>query len=114
MFNEAFWFFYWMDFAGSIKGILMFVPGVVLVLAMIGTVLTQDLWDSDEGEKFWGLWKAVGIPLAIIFFVGSFIPSERSFYAGAGQYVAESAEIDDTLLKLKDLIDQKIAEATSD
>jgi hypothetical protein len=39
-------------------------------------------------------------------------PTRTAMYAGAAQYVVEATEVDDTLLSLKRLIDQKIEEAT--
>ena len=44
------------------------------------------------------------------FSLAFFAPSENAMYAGAGQYVAEATELDDTLIGLKDIIDQKIEE----
>ena len=114
MFNEAFWFFYWVNVVASVSAIA-FITLIVCSIASVFAVVIPLIEGDAEFVK-----KAVRILIPIMAvsgLLGIFIPPQSAFYAGAGQYVAESAELDETLLKLKDAIDQKIddlAEKPSD
>lgn len=102
MFNEAFWFFYMVSIVSNIGAVFVALGFIGLIWGLVGFFL----WLDSECT-----WRhaLLGL-LTALFFTTLFIltPPEEAFYAGAGQYVAESAEIDETLLKLKDAIDAKI------
>lgn len=106
MFNEAFWFFYWVGVIDSLN----FSIVVILLIAAALTVASFPIYyiDNVKGAKKWHTLGPI-ICLAL-FLTATFLPSKDALYAGAGQYVAEAGEVDQTLLNLKDLLDQKIAE----
>ena len=107
MFNEAFWFFYWVGVVGALDDALF----ALIVVVVIGTAFSFPLYyieDIKQAKK----WHTLGPVLAVVLTLAIvFLPSKDALYAGAGQYVAETTEVDDTLLKLKALIDKKIEEA---
>lgn len=108
MFNEAFWFFYWVNVVAGISSVFHILAGVTAVGAIMcfGPGYTEC---REEDEACWlnrGKWLSIGA--ATLLTLSFLIPPEEAFYAGAGQYVAESAELDETLLKLKEAIDEKI------
>ncbi len=116
MFNEAFWFFYWVGVVGDISAAL----GAIFVITLIAAgfwafigAMQVDCNDMKPETYKKGL-KLFVLVACVCFAIDIVVPNENALYAGAGQYVAESTEIDDTLLKLKDLIDKKIEETASD
>lgn len=115
MFNEAFWFFYAVGLVTSFSA-YVFLYTVVGILGFLGAgvFLSEQDYDTREREwpKFAKTFKKFFISVFALMLITFFIPNENALYAGAGQYVAESAEIDETLMKLKDAIDLKIEELT--
>jgi hypothetical protein len=114
MFNEAFWFFYmvgivgqlWVAFAVflGVGGISILVVYAFIDDTLFGDERTEELIKLDKWARRW-LVTAASIAIAAFF-----SPTEEALYAGAGQYVAESAELDETMLRLKKLVDKKIDE----
>ncbi len=110
MFNEAFWFFYWVGLVNA-AGIIF---GVFAMLTLIAAMFTGGCWfiDGHEGAK--KPFRILSILGVIFLFVAIAIPSQTAMYAGAGQYVAEATEIDATLLKLKEALDAKLEELANE
>lgn len=110
MFNEAFWFFYLVGVVQDLPLTLFFVGfGFAAAAALC---LGPGYCACPESERL--MWakrgkKCVTVAL-ILWFVGMFVPSEDAFYAGGAQYVTEATELDETLLNLKGILDQKIEE----
>ena len=106
MFNETFWFFYWVNVASGLAALAV----SVFILTMIATgfaVFFAGLEEELDTVKPW--LKKLALPLLIGSAVlAVFMPPEEAFYGGATQYVAQSTELDDTLLKLKSLVDAKL------
>lgn len=108
MLNETFWFLYWVGMVGKVGG-LFATTAVVGGMITIGVLLA---WAENElspkSAKRW----FTGIICAVIFtgVLAFFTPTEKALYGGATQYVAEAAELDDTLYKLKDVLDARIDE----
>ena len=105
MFNEAFWFFYLVNVAGNIA-VICFLIAIVTGVASV--VTWAIVFDGDKELK--PLAKVLVIIAVSCVTIATLAPNERALYAGACQYVAETAEVDETLLRLKKLIDQKIDE----
>ena len=106
MFNEAFWFFYWVAVVSVATELFAIFGGLTTVASLI-----FNYGYRVEDEESWGRAAKVLPIIATVFILTAiFLPSERALYAGAGQYIAESTEIDETLLSLKDILDDKIAE----
>jgi len=106
MFNEAFWFFYWV---GVVEYITVFFTAVSCVFGFIGFAgLVGWLADGMRGYK-WPSIILLSVACVLVLSV-IFIPTTAALYAGAGQYVGESVEVDETLLRLKELVDAKIEE----
>lgn len=106
MLNNAFWFFYWVDALAAftvLSGVITGVSGFLIVIFGVGAMIESDA----KILRF--AWRALPV-FCVATLLVIFIPSRTAMYAGAGQYVAEVTEVDDTLLQLKELIDQRIAE----
>ena len=114
MINEAFWFFYIVGLVGSVAPLV-----AILTLINVCALAIMGLMCDNYGEpkkrataRFQRLYpRMVGINIFIIL-VAFITPSKTALYAGAGQYVVQTTEIDDTLLQLKNILDTKIAELT--
>ena len=108
MFNETFWFFYLISVTSSIAvmAVIIFVVAFLIALIVtIGSTLEGDFKSVAPALK------RIVLPILICSgLLAIFMPPESAFYGGATQYVAQSTEIDDTLINLKELIDQKIGE----
>ena len=104
MFNEAFWFFYLVGMVEEFD----FTVGFVCLVTLLGSVFTG-LYGFVEDDK-----KAIKIArrLLIVFLsaasIAILVPSKESLYAGAAQYVGEATEVDETLIRLKGLLDEKL------
>jgi len=110
MFNEAFWFFYWVGVVDTLPTFL----NVALLLTCIGSVLSFPLYYAEDikGAK---KWNYIGPVMALFFALCSILtPTEKAMYAGATYYVVEAVELDDTLIQLKSILDDKITELTED
>lgn len=106
MFNEAFWFFYWV----SVVTTLSVIFSVTAALGIFFGAFLKGCYhfDNEESALKPSNWL---LTIGAICLIGSiFIPPEEALYAGAGQYVIEATETDETLLRLKDIIDEKIEE----
>lgn len=106
MFNEAFWFFYLVSIAENVS----FICGVVIIVAMLALSVCAIYIAAEED---WALPLAgkTFLPILIVAsLIGTFVPSKDALYAGAAQYVGESVEVDQTLLRLKEVIDERIEE----
>ena len=107
MFNEAFWFFYWVGLAGSLTEVFIGLA----ILTGFSSLFIAGMAFIEDAE-----WAKRALPRVVVpiffgsLFMAVIIPSETALYAGAGQYVAEAGEIDETIISLKKLLDQKIAE----
>jgi drug/metabolite transporter superfamily protein YnfA len=104
MINEAFWFFYLVSIVGSIKGLFVAITVIATVYGGVGMFL----WLDEECRV---RHPVIGAICAFVFAILMILtPPPEAFYAGAGQYVAQTTELDQTLLQLKDILDSKIAE----
>ncbi len=111
MFNEAFWFMYILDLLDAIVSFAILGTMVAVIFAFAYGAYIDGIDDTDEGWKRWWLRvRMAGAAAVFLIIISLLAPTPRTMYAGAGQYVAETTEIDDTLIGLKTLIDQKIAE----
>ena len=110
MFGEAFWFMYLVGLVGS-------VASTAVAIAIAGSVVTMLVFviaAVEESTKLLRVAKRRLLPIVLVAaIIAVFIPQPVALYAGAGQYVVESTELDDTLLNLKKLIDDKIKEHTT-
>ncbi len=110
MFNEAFWFFY---LVSVVEGLVMSAV-IVASFSTFGVVACifylTDPWDNDAKNKAIQLMKRFIMVVCISTSIAIFTPKPLAFYAGAGQYVGESVELDDTLLNLKKVVDEKVEE----
>lgn len=106
MFNEAFWFFYWV-------GVIEYLTAFFTVIAIVSTftmLITGIAWiiDDEKPAKPWFIGALVVTFLAFTF--AMMTPTTTALYAGAGQHVAQTTDVDETLLRLKELVDAKIEE----
>jgi len=106
MFNEAFWFFYWVGVVGYLTtffSILGAVSGIVAIF--VGSTW---VFDREKRAKPW----FISLSIVGVLFISLAIltPTTTAMYAGAGQHVAQMTEVDETLLRLKELVDAKIEE----
>lgn len=107
MFNEAFWFFYLVDLVGGLTALAIVIAGFAGIVTFVMLLISA----LEESWDIWNQWRftlIISFISAILFAI--LIPSETTLYVGAGQYVVEATEIDDTLLLLKEAIDQRIEE----
>jgi hypothetical protein len=109
MVNEAFMFFWLVSLVEALVVICVLGSFVTLVACLFYATYADEIEDAT-GASLPSAAKRLGAATVLLWLVAALIPPTESFYAGAGQYVAESAELDETLLQLKDVIDQKIAE----
>jgi len=110
MFNEAFWFFYWVGVVDTLPSFF----NITALLCTIGAALSFPLYyvEDIKGAKKWhylGPLMVLALALASIF-----TPTEKAMYAGATYYVVEAVELDDTLIQLKSILDDKIIELTGE
>lgn len=105
MFNEAFWLFYMIGLSDMIRGNAF---AIALLLGLIGGIGITFVWTEVCEKTGKRLTWLLGIFCTVLMVAGVFMPSKEALYAGAGQYVAEATELDDTLRSLKTLLDQKI------
>jgi hypothetical protein len=111
MFNEAFWFMYFVDLVDATEGIAIVAFLVAIIFATCYGVYTSETDDTAEGWARWFRYVRLAAIGAFAFMlIAILVPSEKTLYAGAGQYVVEATETDDTLMNLKRLVDQRIAE----
>lgn len=114
MFNEAFWFFYWVGIVGALRTLASVFIAVGLVASIISFAFIDiDMYGDERKSAIRNLkrwFKRFSIAALSLGAVAFLAPTEEALYAGAGQYVAEGAELDETLLRLKKLIDKKIYE----
>lgn len=118
IFNEAFWFFYLVGIVNGLSQTLQFAV-VLNTLALFGLLIavlnTIEYGSGDKDFQIAVKWsKRAAISLAIIITLLVAIPSKEALYAGAGQYAVEATEVNDTLIRLKKLVDQRIAEETEE
>lgn len=110
MFNEVFLFFYAIKLINSIS----FMAGAVAISAITGYVITAFACALEDDfsyiKKLLEDTRAYFITAIALLIL---LPSEEAMYAGAGYYVAEQTEVTDTLLMLKEAVDQKLEEAVS-
>ena len=109
MFNEAFWFFYLVDVVGAIR-VPLGVGGYILVgysafVAYAGAI--EGYFKRPLFKK--SVFRAIIIGGAMIL-TASFLPTERALLAGGAQYAVEATNADETLLRLKELLDKKLAD----
>ena len=105
MINEAFWFFYMVGIVDGLSAV--FIVGAILSACVtIYSLLCASIDGYDMTKVF--KWCVPGVVLLTLLAIA--VPPKEALYAGAGQYIAEAGELDQTLLGLKDLLDQKIAE----
>lgn len=114
MFNSAFLLMYLIGIVGYITPILTAAACLVIVLAGGWYIGFCDESNLEERQQGMGTCRTYVILASILFILAAAVPSKIALYAGAGQYVVEVAEIDDTLIGLRDLIDAKITELTID
>ena len=110
MFNEAFWFMYAIGVVGYLKTLCTIVAALCGLVGVISLIMCTEEDDKDKVSRFLRfarIWAATCVAALLI---AISIPTATSLYAGAGQYVAQASELDQTLLSLKDLLDQKIEE----
>lgn len=114
MFNEAFMFFYLISLVTSLSCVAV----VVMVLCGIATVITtivagataESEHEKQAHENAKSLLRKFFPTALLCLAVVVLTPPKEAFYAGAGQYVIEATEIDGTIMQLKEILDQKIAE----
>jgi hypothetical protein len=106
MFNEAFWFFYWVN---VVEYLTIFLTTLGIASAF-GAFVAFGIWIFEEKKEARPYFISVTIFCVLCFFLAMFTPSTKALYAGAGQYIGETTEVDETLIRLKNLIDEKIDE----
>lgn len=126
MFNEAFMFFWLIKLAGSLPALfLVFGVACAVVLGFRATMHYEEAGrirrygqkekKNREAEVEWeakglrSVYKAVA-SVIVASLLAVAIPPESAFYAGAGQYVGTEVELDETLLRLKTVVDARIEE----
>lgn len=121
MINEAFWFFYLVGLIDKLDNLLLIsiITGTLsgLFVVLYFAIEREDCYGGKDGEKLKAqiataqriakIWVIAVLSIALITF---FVPTKESLYAGAGQYVTEATELDQTMLQLKDILDEKIEE----
>ena len=109
LFNEAFWFFYMVEKFDALPG---FAAGAFFVglFAAVGFGMFTEYEDDRLNAIFVKWIKRYYTVVAVIAICAVLAPPPVAFYAGAGQYVGEAAELDETLLKVKKLVDAKLEE----
>lgn len=115
MVNEAFWFFYLVSLSNTATIFFGVLAALTLFVSLVvGINLYCDATDAQE-ERIGLRFLKVGVPIGLVFLlISSAIPPKEAYYAGAGQHVAESTEVDHTLLQLKQVLDKRIAEELGD
>ena len=110
MFNETFWFFYWINVAGNIVGFAVAITAVMVLAGVVCLFIGE--CEDDKQVRRW-TWQRC-LPVAVsAFLIATFIPPAESFYGGATQYLGTTTELDETLINLKGLVDQKILDLTT-
>lgn len=109
MFNDVFWFMYLVGLADKMSGESVVVFAFVLIVTFIGYLAVCAESNKEFKEIFSPVKWWVGLFVLYSLLVALF-PEKEALYAGAGWYVAEETEVTDTMLDLKRLIDQRIAE----
>lgn len=104
MFNEAFWFFYAVDLAHAVATTFKFVA----FFALVGAFVAFGLWKIEHFPQCKVPCRGLLIAFILAQLIALAIPSKTALYAGAGQYIAEETEITETLLNMKQVIDQRI------
>lgn len=107
MINETFWFFYLVELVNRVS----IIGGVLMVASAFGIVVALMVYEDAYGDDVKTALKWMKRSLVVLILstiVTVFTPTEKAFYGGTAQYVVEIAEVDDTLLALKELIDEKI------
>jgi len=107
MFNEAFWFFYMVEVVTRIATISVIIVAAIIIIGGIFSMVW--LCEENDPNIIKRFWKICGPILVAAIVIAMFTPPKEALYAGAGQYAIEATETDQTLLKLKELVDQKIA-----
>ena len=111
MFNEAFWLVYLANLGSTLTG-MAFVCGFIAI-GILGP-WGGALGDIHAPQSDWKIWRRTAYTLtafvAMLGITAALWPPKEAFYAGAAQSVAQYAQVDDTLLSLKKLIDKKIDE----
>lgn len=114
MFNEAFLFF-WL--VGIVEGlqVLFLIGGFVVICCAIPVCLYHDDHDDDDCKaKGPFRTKMTAVAGIIMVFIGALMPPPEAFYAGGVQYVGEAVELDDTVMRLKTILDAKIEDLDSE
>ncbi len=124
MFNEAFWFFYALDVLGSLR-IILWSTAVIAAIVFCGATVAQLVCTAESEDtggyrraeswlpwaNAWGrLRRFTAIVFAVCAPISIFAPGTEALLAGGGQYVAEEAELEDTLVRLRDLINMRLDE----
>lgn len=114
MFNEAFWFFYLVSLTGSFEVFFMIVGVLGIIASLIAWIIAyvapKENWADSYSKKL--RWILPSFVLCVL--MSMLMPPKEAFYAGAGQYVVEASETDQTLMNLKNLLDKKIEELADD
>ncbi len=111
MFNSAFLLMYIVGLVGFLTPVLACAAGLITMLAAGWYIGFCDA-KGDDRIRGMSSCRTYVLIATLLWIFAAAIPSTTSLYAGAGQYVVEVAEIDDTLIGLRDLIDAKITELT--
>lgn len=111
MFNEAFWVFYLAGISQKLEvTAYCFIWLAVIVTVFFGMWVVNERPNKDSlsaAKKYMvRVWASCGVVVTACFF----FPSEDAIYAGATQSVIEYAEVDDTLVLLKEALDEKLEE----
>ena len=109
LFNEAFWFFYMVEKFDALPGVAAGAFMVGLFVAVAFCMFTE-CKDDNLNAVFIKWIRRYSVFVAVLAICAILAPPPIAFYAGAGQYVGEVAELDETLLKVKKLVDAKLDE----
>ena len=112
MFNSAFLLMYLVGIVGFITPVLAVAAAIITALAIGWYIAFCDENNTNERIRGMATCRNYVLIAAFVWLLAAAVPSKIALYAGAGQYIAEVAELDDTLLGLKDLIDAKVNELT--
>ena len=110
MFNEAFWFFYWVGVVDELKGVATAIAWVTL----IGSIISVSIGFVEDNKGAKNLARTGAFAFLVSAGLIVTVPSKEALYAGAAQYVGEATEVDETLIRLKTLLDEKLDELAAE
>ena len=94
MLNASFWLMYFVGLVGFITPILTGIAVITAICSIVWFIGGTEEPRETRDER-WALARTFLTASIVIIIIASALPSQMSLYAGAGQYVVETTEIDE-------------------